>query len=94
MTVPISTAVWQRLWESVAQNGQPSAEPQSPHGLLLLDELDRWPSIGLTYNDLEQFRGVCNNHPGLKIVAVSRKPLKAVFPYPGYGSEAYNFSCQ
>ena len=59
--------------------------------LLLLDELDCWPSLGLTYDDLQQFRGVCNNHPGLKIVAVSRKPLKAVFPYPGYGSEAYNF---
>jgi hypothetical protein len=59
--------------------------------LLLLDELDVGPSIGLTYEDLARFRGVCNNHAGLKIVTVSRKPLKEVFPDPGRGSEAYNF---
>jgi hypothetical protein len=59
--------------------------------LLLLDELDVGPSLGLTYEDLARFRGVCNNHPGLKIVAVSRTPLKFVFPDPGHGSEAYNF---
>jgi len=59
--------------------------------LLLLDELDAGPSIGLTYQDLARFRGVCNSHAGLKIVAVSRKPLKEVFPDPGRGSEAYNF---
>ena len=59
--------------------------------LLLLDELDVGPSLGLTYEDLARFRGVCNNHAGLKIVTVSRKPLKEVFPDPGHGSEAYNF---
>ncbi len=59
--------------------------------LLLLDELDVGPSIGLTYEDLARFRGVCNSHAGLKIVTVSRKPLREVFPDPGRGSEAYNF---
>ncbi|MBK9230929.1 MAG: hypothetical protein IPO15_08715 [Anaerolineae bacterium] len=46
--------------------------------LLLLDELDVGPRIGLTYNDLARLRTVCQENRHFKLVAVSHQPLKAL----------------
>jgi hypothetical protein len=59
--------------------------------LFLLDELDVAPEKGLTHSDLALFRSLCGNNPDFKMVAVSRSPLKDVFPDPGKGSPAFNF---
>jgi len=60
-------------------------------GLLLLDELDAAPRCRLTHDDLARLRAVCNQNRALKLVAVSRTPLKQVFPDSGQSSPAYNF---
>jgi len=39
--------------------------------VLLVDELDLGPGKGLTYNDIGNFRGVCQSNPGFKMVTVS-----------------------
>ncbi|MBK7200504.1 hypothetical protein [Candidatus Amarolinea dominans] len=59
--------------------------------LLLLDELDVGPRIGLTFNDLARLRTVCQENRHFKLVAVSHQPLKRIFPDPGVGSAAYDF---
>lgn len=58
--------------------------------LLLLDELDSAPKRGITHDDMSHFRAVCESNKGFKIVAVSRAPLKQVFPDTGIGSPFYN----
>jgi hypothetical protein len=58
--------------------------------LILIDELDVAPDRGLTQDELNRFRAVCEKNPGFKMVAVSRTPLKEVFPDPGWGSPLYN----
>lgn len=59
--------------------------------LLLLDELDSGPERGLDSSDLARFRAICGNNPSFKIMAVSRYPLKEIFPDSNKGSPAYNF---
>lgn len=58
--------------------------------LLLIDELDVAPEKKLHQSQLNRFRPICENNPGFKIVAVSRRPLREVFPDPGWGSPFYN----
>ncbi|NIM84267.1 MAG: TIR domain-containing protein [Candidatus Aminicenantes bacterium] len=59
--------------------------------LLLVDELDTGPEQGLTHTDLTRFRAICGSNRNFKMVAVSRIPLKEVFPDTGIGSPAFNF---
>jgi hypothetical protein len=59
--------------------------------LLLVDELDTAPEQGLTHTDLTRFRAICGSNENFKMVAVSRIPLKEVFPDTGIGSPAFNF---
>ncbi len=58
--------------------------------LLLLDELDVAPKRGITHEDMSHFRALCEHNRNFKIVAVSRAPLKEVFPDTGVGSPFYN----
>lgn len=59
--------------------------------LLLVDELDTGPVQGLTHTDLTRFRAICSSNYNFKMMAVSRIPLKEVFPDTGIGSPAFNF---
>ncbi len=59
--------------------------------LLLLDELDEGPGLGLGAADLGRLRAVCGQNPGFKLLAVSRSPLKDLYPDSWRGSPAYNF---
>lgn len=59
--------------------------------LLLLDELDAAPPDRLTAEDLGRLRAVCQQNQNLKLVAVSRTPVKDLFPDAGRGSPVYNF---
>lgn len=59
--------------------------------LLLLDELDAGALRGLTHADLGRLRAVCQENRRFRVAAVSRHPLKDVFPDPGMGSRAYDF---
>lgn len=59
--------------------------------LLLIDELDAGPSSGLSYEDITRFRAVCDANRQFKMVVVSRRPLREVYPDTGNGSPAYNF---
>jgi hypothetical protein len=59
--------------------------------LFLLDELDYGPECGITHADIALFRSVCDSNRDFKMVAVSRTPLKEVFPDTGRGSPAFNF---
>lgn len=58
--------------------------------LLLLDELDNSPNRGLTHHDFARFRALCEENREFKIVAVTRTPLKEIFPDIGKGSPFYN----
>jgi hypothetical protein len=58
--------------------------------LLLIDELDVAPKRGLNQDKMNLFRAVCQDNPDFKIVAVSRTPLKEVFPDQDRGSPFYN----
>ncbi|MCP4157959.1 MAG: ATP-binding protein [bacterium] len=58
--------------------------------LLLIDELDLGPKYGITSDAMNHFRAVCESNPDFKMVAVSRTPLKEVFPDTGFGSPFYN----
>ncbi|UCH98035.1 MAG: TIR domain-containing protein [Candidatus Aminicenantes bacterium] len=59
--------------------------------LFLLDELDYGPECGITHAEIALFRSVCDSNRDFKMVAVSRTPLKEVFPDIGRGSPAFNF---
>lgn len=63
---------------------------ESREGLLLLDELDAAPKRGITHDNLSHFRAVCESNREFKILAISRVPLKEVFPDTGVGSPFYN----
>ncbi len=58
--------------------------------LLLVDELDFGPKNGITSDGMNRFRAVCESNPDFKMVAVSRTPLKEVFPDTGVSSPFYN----
>jgi hypothetical protein len=58
--------------------------------LLLLDELDAAPKRDITHEDMSYFRAVCESNRNFKILAISRAPLKEVFPDTGVGSPFYN----
>lgn len=58
--------------------------------LFLIDELDVAPERDITQNQLNRFRPIIEKNPGFKMVAVSRNPLKKVFPDSGWGSPFYN----
>ncbi len=58
--------------------------------LLLIDELDAAPRRGLDQDALNCFRPLCENTTGFKMVAVSRNPLKKIFPDTGWESPFYN----
>lgn len=59
--------------------------------LLLLDELDAGSDRCLDYETLGRLRAVCGANTACKVVVVSRRPLREVFPDTGRGSPAYNF---
>ncbi len=59
--------------------------------LLLLDELDKAPGRGFDGEALARLRAASGLNPGFQVVAVSRNPLKSVFPDSGLGSPAYSF---
>lgn len=59
--------------------------------LLLLDELDAALPDKLVAEDLGRLRAVCQKNRHLKLVAVSRAPVKELFPDAGRGSPVYNF---
>jgi hypothetical protein len=63
---------------------------ENSEALLLLDELDAAPKRGITHDDMSHFRALCELNRNFKIVAVSRAPLKEVFPDTGKGSPIYN----
>lgn len=63
---------------------------ESRKALFLLDELDVAPKRGITHEDMSHFRAVCENNRDFKILAVSRAPLREVFPDTGMGSPFYN----
>jgi hypothetical protein len=63
---------------------------ESREVLLLLDELDAAPKRDITHEDMSYFRAVCESNRNFKILAVSRSPLKEVFPDTGVGSPFYN----
>jgi hypothetical protein len=58
--------------------------------LVMLDELDVGPSLGIDAGDLARFRAVCAENRGLKVIAVARRPLREVFDTV-VGSDGYNF---
>lgn len=58
--------------------------------LLLLDELDYAPKRGITNDDMVLFRALSDSNRNFKMVAVSRRPLKEIFPDTGKGSPFYN----
>ncbi|MCK4765833.1 MAG: caspase family protein, partial [Candidatus Aminicenantes bacterium] len=58
--------------------------------LLLLDELDKAPKRGITNEDLSHFRALCESSEDFRLLAVSRTPLKEVYPDTGLGSPFYN----
>jgi len=53
--------------------------------LFLLDELDYGPECGITHADIALFRSVCDSNRDFKMAAVSRTPLREVFPDTGRG---------
>ncbi|MDQ1354364.1 MAG: hypothetical protein QG657_4673 [Acidobacteriota bacterium] len=63
---------------------------ENSEALLLLDELDAAPKRGITHDDMTHFRALCEINRNFKIVAVSRAPLRDVFPDTGIGSPLYN----
>lgn len=58
--------------------------------LLLLDELDKAPQLGLTSEDWGRWRAMCEANRGLKLLTASRRPLKEIFPDSGRSSPGYN----
>jgi hypothetical protein len=71
--------------------GSVRGELKRRRALLLLDELDAAPPGKLTAEDLGRLRAVCQDNQDLKLVAVSRTPVKDLFPDAGRGSPVYNF---
>ncbi|MCU0286723.1 MAG: caspase family protein [Acidobacteria bacterium] len=71
-------------WESICR------ALENSEALLLLDEMDAAPKRGITHDDMSHFRALCEINRDFKIVAVSRAPLKEVFPDTGNGSPLYN----
>lgn len=59
--------------------------------LLVVDELDHGPEIGLGGADLQRFRAVCGENSEFRMVTVGRCALKEIFPDSGKGSPGYNF---
>jgi len=59
--------------------------------LLLLDELDKAPGRGFDGEALARLRAVSGQNPGFQVIAVSRNPLKRIFPDSGLGSPVYSF---
>ncbi len=71
--------------------GSVRGELRRRRALLLLDELDAAPPHKLVAEDLGRLRAVCQQNQNLKLVAVSRTPVKDLFPDAGRGSPVYNF---
>jgi len=63
---------------------------ESSKVLFLMDELDVSPIRGLEHSDFTHFRALCENNRDFKIAAVSRTPLKDIFPDTGIGSPFFN----
>ncbi len=59
--------------------------------LLLVDELDAGPAHGIKLEDLARFRAVASANSGFRMVTISHRPLKQVFPNAGSDSPGYNF---
>jgi hypothetical protein len=59
--------------------------------LLLLDELDKAPGRGFDGEALARLRAVSGQNHGFQVIAVSRNPLKKIFPDSGLGSPVYSF---
>ncbi len=64
---------------------------QKQKALLLLDELDNSPNRGLTHRDFAHLRALCEDNRDFKIVAVTRTPLKEIYPDTGQGSPFFNY---
>jgi hypothetical protein len=77
--------------ESSDWRGSVRPELRRRRALLLLDELDAAPPHKLDADDLGRLRAVCQQNRDLKLVAVSRRPVKDLFPDSGRGSPVYNF---
>jgi hypothetical protein len=58
---------------------------------ILLDEVDSGPGRCLDADDLRRFRSICQKNRRLRMVTVSRSPLREAFPDDGKGSDAYGF---
>ncbi len=59
--------------------------------LLMLDELDKATTRGVTAEDLGLLRSLCGRNSGLKVIAASRRPPKEIFPDVDGGSPVFNF---